>query len=581
MIKAASRAFAANALAVAALVLAAAGAPAAWPILLVIVDVLFVVWRQRKRLRRPGLALLGTFGGPRLVLTASAIVLLSRGEGWPSYVATGSAVLLLLLVATESTMQRIWSSAGRTVENLPGTAISRPYLRHGGKVVPASLVLIVLLVLSTYVRVLGVLAAVAVLGLAVLCTVWFRRALRDRARLADLVATSLEAFAPQIMVYLSGPRGTEYQLKMWLPHLTALGRPFVVVVREGPLANAVASLTDAPVIACRTLAELERAQLPSLKVALYVNNGAKNSHNVRYRHMTHVQLLHGESDKPPSYNAVTAMFDKIFVAGQAGIDRYAKHGVNIPRDRFEIVGRPQVADITRGTATGEDRRTVLYAPTWTGFNADANFGSLPIGKMLVETLLADGWTVIFRPHPYSRSDAESRAQIAEIESALEADATVSGRAHLYGAVASSELTLTECFNASDALVSDVSSVPADYLFSEKPFAITQMAPLSPEEFVDAFPLSSAALVVRADEPAEIPSVLARLRHDDMAERRRGARVHYLGDIPVDSYADRFTDAVIALVDAYHATSLSAVETRGVLDDPGEAGSDEQDSADGS
>ena len=52
---------------------------------------------------------------------------------------------------------------------------------------------------------------------------------------------------------------------------------------------------------------------------------------VRFNQLTHIQLLHGDSDKASSFNPVTAMFDRIFVAGQAAIDRYAANGVLIPR----------------------------------------------------------------------------------------------------------------------------------------------------------------------------------------------------------------------------------------------------------
>ena len=76
-----------------------------------------------------------------------------------------------------------------------------------------------------------------------------------------------------------------------------------------------------------------------------------------------------------------AIYDKIYAAGQAGIDRYARHGVDIARSKFEIVGRPQVEQITRarGPIGSLEDVTVLYAPTWRGPYADSRVYSLPEG----------------------------------------------------------------------------------------------------------------------------------------------------------------------------------------------------------
>ena len=113
--------------------------------------------------------------------------------------------------------------------------------------------------------------------------------------------------------------------------------------------------SPAPIIYRPTLRSLEEVIVPSLKAAFYVNNAVRNTHFIERRELTHVWLNHGDSEKPACYNPVHAIYDLIFVAGQAGIDRYARHGVHIPAEKFRIVGRPQVEQITR--ARRPDRQT--------------------------------------------------------------------------------------------------------------------------------------------------------------------------------------------------------------------------------
>jgi CDP-glycerol glycerophosphotransferase (TagB/SpsB family) len=279
---------------------------------------------------------------------------------------------------------------------------------------------------------------------------------------------------------------------------------------------------------------------------------------VRFSHLTHIQLLHGDSDKPPSYNPVTTMFDKIYVAGQAGIDRYAANGVHIPAEKFTVVGRPQVESIAvEARRIGDIRdRTVLYAPTWVGYFTDSCHCSLPIGDRIIAALLARGARVVLRPHPYSARDPESARQVARMEQMLAADHAATGRDHAYGERASTVMSIVDCMNAADAMISDVSSVASDFLYSGKPFALTDMLNDGPA-YVTGFPLARAAYVLRHDA-ANLDGVLDDLLEaDPLAFTRQGMKEYYLGDFPGGSYADAFFDAVRAELGTGTTGSLPA------------------------
>lgn len=355
------------------------------------------------------------------------------------------------------------------------------------------------------------------------------------------VGRALRRHRPEFLLYFSAPPGSEYQVTMWLPYLERLGRPFLVMLREPELLPTVAAATNAPVAYCPTLPAMDEALVPSLRVAFYVNHGAKNGHCVRFTQLTHVQLHHGDSDKAPSANPMSGIFDRIFVAGQAAVDRYARAGVHLPAEKFVLVGRPQVEgiEVRRGAATAPP--TVLYTPTWTGHHADANYCSLPAAETVLRDLLARGATVILRAHPYTTQNPTSARQLARLHELLAADRGRTGRDHVFGAAASRELTLTECVNRSDALVSDVSGVISDYLYSGKPYAVTDMLDLR-DRFPADFPLAASGYVLRHDM-SNSGEVLDRLLGDDpLAETRWATRSRYLGDFPAESYAEGFLAA---------------------------------------
>ena len=177
---------------------------------------------------------------------------------------------------------------------------------------------------------------------------------------------AIEAYRPEFVVYFAAQTGAKYQLGMWMPYFESLGKRFIVVTRFERSNAQIAEITRAPIVLCRTLESLEDTLVPSLRAAFYVNNGLKNTHYVERRELTHVWLNHGDSEKPACFNPVHAIYDKIFTAGQAGVDRYARHGVHISpgevRDRRPPAGerhrRGHDARRRRGCADGALRADV-------------------------------------------------------------------------------------------------------------------------------------------------------------------------------------------------------------------------------
>ncbi len=484
----------------------------------------------------------------RVVAVVSIATLWAKVEPlqWHAILAV---VVLVAFISMDAYFRRIVGRPLRAA-NLPG--VEEPWTSQirGGPVPYATTGLTALLAATAILRLPQLLFSVVTL-LAIAFLVGAVRLHQYRLSKKDLAAEinlALESYSPEFLLYFSAPVGSEYQAMMWLPHLEATGKRFAIMTRELGMYRLLASRTTVPLVRAASLAAVESGLPTSLTTIFYVNNGAKNVHTVRFRHLTHVQLLHGDSDKPPSYSPVTGMYDKIFVAGQAGIDRYEKRGVSIAREKFEIVGRPQVQDIAVATepiAQGRSR-IVGYAPTWHGQFQDTSLSSLPFGLQLVEALVALGETVWFRPHPYSQRNRESRAQIAAIHSVLAESKQRDGLPHRWGDEVGAELPIVDFFNGTDALLTDISSVGADYLFSRKPMAISD-AGLGDGDAVAQFPMVEAAYVIASgSDPRPVLSQM--LGDDPLMGTRDELRTYYLGDFPSEDYGQHFVSAARRLIE---------------------------------
>lgn len=528
-----------NVLAIVTVALALSGVPDPIVLLLGAVVVALSVRTPRDMLARAV-----TTGGD---ITARALLTLAvpllGGDAVQPPMVVASALLAICTVG-ELTVARVFRAAIPYAANVPGLNVrNAPLLARGWLFVANALSLVTLAALS-WAGEGWFLLAVAVPSLVLMLVLLADGVLRVRARrIADRRITSLlAAHAPVFAFHWDAPHEESFQLSMWLPYLERLGVPFMVLVRNPKTFDFAAGETTSPVLLRRELADLDAVVVPSLKAAFYVNNNTRNQHFVRYTHLKHIHLNHGESDKAPSYSPLFRLFDKNFVAGQAAIDRFAANGVWMRPDAFAIVGRPQVESIQVEPAPIADAavKTVIYAPTWSGFFVDSRYSSLLVGFGIVKALVDRGCVVMFRPHPYTEKSAAMAREAARIRTFLEQDRLRTGRPHVTGTGELPEASIADWFNRASALISDVSSVVPDFLYSEKPFAMTAMnGPV--DTFAERFPISRGAYVIRPDL-GNLEDTLDRLLDSDpLREQRRALKRYYLGDFPPERYADAFLD----------------------------------------
>jgi hypothetical protein len=228
------------------------------------------------------------------------------------------------------------------------------------------------------------------------------RHLGDRGRVLAAVRERIREHRPEVVLYFSGSIDSAYQVNMWLSTLARLTRPAVIMMREQGLVPLLGR-TSLPVVCIDDLVDVMNFSLPSVRVALFPANTAKNLHMLRVPGIRSVFICHGDSDKAASFNPYTKVYDEVWVAGQAGRDRYLRAQVGVRDEDIVEVGRPQLIGIRLAGDRPADRMfTVLYAPTWEGFLAEECQTSLiAMGPRIIRALIAHEprLRIVYKPPP--------------------------------------------------------------------------------------------------------------------------------------------------------------------------------------
>lgn len=314
----------------------------------------------------------------------------------------------------------------------------------------------------------------------------------------------------------------------WEAEIDAIGVPWLILTPEPHHFKALRAAGRNNVLCLPNLTTALQHLPDGLRAMLYANNAQKNRAVLRsLPGMKHVQILHGDSDKPPSYSPLTKNYDQVFVAGQMAIDRYVHNDVYIPKERFRIVGRPQVAAIAPRRADPVKRPQIVYMPTWRGFFEDTQFSSLDRADQIIETVLSlsQSADLLFKPHPLSYKDPQWPAFEKRISAVLSATHTTGAN----GQFSPKDLTPFDLYNRADLLICDISSVMIDFLYADKPFTTILPQGFKVEHRAN-FPSLAASYEVKADLSDLEPQLEAALGTDPIAAARRQVRASAFGDL---------------------------------------------------
>lgn len=413
----------------------------------------------------------------------------------------------------------------------------------------------------------AVLAGGAICLLAVYPAVMFvltaRRAFSSGRRKPSLAAVQkyLNENKPVWLLHASGNADTAYQVEVWLSTLEKLQQPGIILLRHEALFEALPE-TSLPVVNLRSAGDVMNLDLSQMRVALFPAHVGNSVHLLRLPSMGTAFIGHGDSDKSGSANPFSRVYDQVWVAGAAGAERYKESGLDFASSAFVKVGRPQVSSVSQ---IAPNSPTLLYAPTWEGWDKNQEYSSLlKFGKTIVESAIGSGVRVIYRPHPLVgirnpqyrtahneiiemilaandgiTSPALVSPQLESVKSASERErlvmetsanyfAQLDPKAHVIADSSISTLDLISCFNASSAMITDVSSVITDYLESGKPYAVfSHLDDLA--EFQSRFPSTSAGEIISTSQDVEkFLRIVTAQERDTKIDARKQLRDHTIG-----------------------------------------------------
>lgn len=279
---------------------------------------------------------------------------------------------------------------------------------------------------------------------------------------ASAAAEGSAAFDPQWCVFWAHHVRSS-QFAIWQPYLRRSRNRFAIMATADEIPDSVRDevgrLANCAVMEPYAEALDRLAASPEFRGFIYVGSNMDNAALMdAFPDAAHVWVGHGESAKKANRHRTASVYDSVLVADYAAVQRYPRAIRRWVQEGACAIGTPIVEGL-RADPWDRPRpvRTLLYAPTWEGFVSGADYSSVAdVGPALLAAMprLAErGTTVLLRPHP---GTGIRLPELRDLLDQLEAAGAVRGR------VKGDQLM------RADVIVSDVSGVTSEYLFTRRP-----------------------------------------------------------------------------------------------------------------
>lgn len=317
-------------------------------------------------------------------------------------------------------------------------------------------------------------------------------------------------------------------LEQWIPVFIKSNIPFLILVRNLPLYSyCTRQWPGTPCAYAKSVEDIDKAlkYLPNNGKVFYLSNTGNSSSVLRRNDFHHIFLGHGDSNKFASAHKFFRVYDELWVASDAHIDRFKNANFETRHILFRKIGRPMLKKLIYLNRMKDWKERVpkiaLYAPTWEGVEDINNGSSVKISKDILHTLLAYGFDVRIKFHPATGKRIPS---YLEIEKEIQKIAFKNkGKVFFYP----KETSLYKLMNNCTLCIGDNSAVITDFLSCNCPIAIfkttehviVSKAEIAYEDFCYEWStLQEFEIIVKEISEG----------HDTKNKNRKAAEKYYLG-----------------------------------------------------
>lgn len=345
----------------------------------------------------------------------------------------------------------------------------------------------------------------------------------------DFDVSTLNIYSKYEFIYHTGEslESGEHHLNSWIPIFEKYQLTFITIVRNRKIYEWIRkNYPFVHVAYARRAVDLESVinLIPKVKLALYSSANINNGHLIRFNHIKHAFIGHGDSEKAGSAHKGLRWFDEIWTAGQAHIDRFANIEGNFSGVSFVKVGRPNLKPLLKLNSRKIESISdinALYLPTWEGVFNVHDYSSISNAHLILDKIDKKGIKISAKFHPYTGGREPAYKDLdKKILKAFDANSNCT--------VISKETNLLSIIHSFNFFICDISSVITECLSLNKPILVYIPKDKKIDVAISNMPYSDYCYIfsniIELEEKVE--AIIN--KGDYLKEKREAAMRYYIG-----------------------------------------------------
>lgn len=361
---------------------------------------------------------------------------------------------------------------------------------------------------------------------------------------AELISFALHD--PQV-AFVWGNDIAYSQLEIWHPYIMASKHRFTVIannINPSMVEKQNLLLKQTQPYSLKKNFKIEYLNAaPSLKTLIYISDKNNNYNFLRkLQNKIHVCGHHGDSEKHSSFSTMPNSYDFLLLADQISMLRYIKGGLELPINKIIPIGNTVIPNVNY--CEGKSLFTkAIYAPTFEGYSESVNYSSLMrASNHITNWSNSNNNSLYFRPHP--GTGLREKSYITYIDK-------------IKASITPIKLEeKSEQFNWSDFIVTDISGIISEYLFTGKPIIIpVSTDPKWLRDYIIDLSLDSYIYIWDYNQ-LTLSQFIESIKHDPLQNSRITRRnAIYLGIKSFEKSLELFDEAITYFEYAYQWRQL--------------------------